>query len=372
MQPRAVVGINRNTFGANDGIRIGTKGAATGTIAFNNNTVEKVLPDYDTTEFVTVQPYNKETETFAGLTVLLNRTESPDENMVLLRGVSRANDTPMTEERMPKVIVNGVVTEMPIDNQSPEEPTAKAVSIGDVYYATLEEAIAAAKAGDEIVLHEDLVVGNNGKSGNTPIFLIPGGVTLAGYGHKIEADEQAWIDSGMTGGHIIGVTDGSSKIGDIEIIGHARMKSGMVFSGPTVDVAMGNLYIHDCANCGIQITNGAKVSIEGILTEDNAWGAINVDRGAGGNTPSLTITGPDMQETVEAYTEILDEDVITAEGLTEVIGVGTRLKGFKYFTSDMARLGQAAVTVDGVTTVYENMTEAEEAAAAAGVDVVIL
>lgn len=372
MKPKSVVGINRNTFGANDGIRIGTKGAATGTIAFNNNVVEKVLPDYDTTEFVTVQPYNKETETFAGLTVLLNGTVSPDANMVLLRGISYANDTPMTEERMPKVIVNGVVTEMPIDNQSPVEPTVKAVSIGDAQYGTLEDAIAAAKPGDVMVLNEDLVVGNNGKSGNTPIFIIPDGVTLDGRVHKIEADEQAWIDSGLTGGHILGVTAGSSEIRNIEIIGHARMKSGIVLSGPTVDANMVNLYVHDCANCGVQITNGAQVTIDNILTEENAWGAINVDRGSGGNTPSLLITNPDMQESVEAYTEILDEDVITAEGLTEVIGVGPKLKGFKYFTSDMARLGQAAVTVDGVTTVYENKTEAEEAAAAAGVDVVIL
>ena len=48
------------------------------------------------------------------------------------------------------------------------------------------------------------------------------------------------------------------------------------------------------------------------------------------------------------------------------------MKGFKYYTSDKARLGVAAVVVDGVTTVYEDMAEAEEAADDAGTDVVIL
>lgn len=242
------------------------------------------------------------------------------------------------------------------------------ISINAAGYDDIYCAFRAAKAGDVVVLNEDIAISDDDVniSGDSMVAaMIPAGVTLDGNGHKITVGT-------ITGKHILGVNGENVTIKNVTIEGAAGAKSGVVVSGVSAKLTATNVTINNCANCGIQVTNGGQVILDNYKSNGNAWGSVNCDKGAGGATPRVTFNSGAMAENVEIYTELVDIQCVTAPSLTEVIGVGDTLKGFKYYTSDMARLGVAAVVVDGKTTVYEDMVEAEEAADEAGVDVVIL
>ena len=56
---------------------------------------------------------------------------------------------------------------------------------------------------------------------------------------------------------------------------------------------------------------------------------------------------------------MVDQDVIEAPGYTRVIGIGTNLKGFAYYTSDMKKLGVMYGVKDGETYVYQTQEDAD-------------
>lgn len=227
------------------------------------------------------------------------------------------------------------------------DPEKGPVTINDEEsFDTLEEAVESAITGDIISLNEDITVEDMGEDSLVAV-VIPEGVTIEGNNHSISAGN-------FSNKHIIGVTDANVTIKDVVIEGKSGIKSGIVVSGPSASLNGTNITVKDCPNCGIQITNGATVTLDNYQSSGNAWGSINVDKGTGGNVPHLTFNSGTMAEDVEIYTEILDEDCITALSLTEIIGVGDTLKGFKYFTSNISKLG--VVTVND--TVYEKMTDA--------------
>ena len=235
--------------------------------------------------------------------------------------------------------------------------------IGDKMYVSLAAAIAAAKSGDTITLRTDITCDNSAidSNVNTPVFNIPDGVILDGGNHTITADAEKWVGS-TTANAIVGVVAGSNTIRNVTIVGHAKTKGGIVLSGQTVNTVLENVTVKNCGTVGVQITNGAVVDITNYQSEGNSWGSINVDKGSNGTNPTVTFNSGVMAENVEVYTEVLDETVITAPTLEEVIGVGTNLKGFKYYTSDKARLGVAYIVhSDGTTTVYQTKEEAESA-----------
>lgn len=284
--------------------------------------------------------------------------------------VAVVSDTPATEATVEvgQTGYKNAKDKFTVIGAKPTDP----IVIGDKGYATLKEAIAAAKSGDTIILNENIVCNNAEVNGTPdyPVFTIPAGVTIDGNGHSIAADQGAWVDTNKN--HILGAVDGTIAIKNLTVIGFANTKSGIVLSGPTVVATLDKVTVKDCGNCGIQVTNGAHVTISNYTSSGNVWGSVNADKGIGGNIPAVTFNGGTMAEDVEIYTELVDEDPITAVGFEEVIGVGTKLKGFKYFTSDMTRLGVAAVIVDDVTTVYEDMEEAQAAADEAGTEVIPL
>lgn len=239
-----------------------------------------------------------------------------------------------------------------------------AVSIDGETYDTLEEAVASAISGDIIALNQDVTVEDMGENSIVAV-VIPAGVTLDGKNHKVTA-------GAVTNKHILGIVGAGVTIKNVVVEGKTGVKSGICVSGPSASATISNTTVTDCPNCGVQVTNGATVTLDNYASSGNAWGSVNVDKGANGTVPHVTFNSGSMSENVEIYTELVDEDCVTAASLEEVIGVGDILKGFKYYTSDKARLGVAAVVVDGVTTVYEDMAEAEEAANDAGTNVVIL
>lgn len=232
--------------------------------------------------------------------------------------------------------------------------------IGNTFYPTVEQAIAAAQAGDTILLMKDLTV-NNAKINGTPntgVYAIPAGVSVDGQNHTITADEATWV--GTNANHIFVMAGGTAKIANVTLQGNANAKSGVCCYGSGTNITIENVTSKDFGNLGV-IVAGATVVIDGLNTSGNAWGAVNADKGSDGSIPHVTFNSGTMAEDVEIYTEITDQDIITATGLTKYQGWGDRLKGFVFFTSDVNRLGIATM---GDNKVAETVSLAAEHAAA--------
>ena len=235
------------------------------------------------------------------------------------------------------------------------DPEAK---VGEHGYATVQAALAAAQSGDTVTLLKDLTVNNAGIDGvaSNPVIAIPVNMTFDGNNKTITADEAGW--TGTNANHIVGASNVTATIKNLTIIGHANMKSGVVCFGQTGNVTLENVTAQNCGNCGVQVA-GATVSATNLHTSGNAWGGVNVDKGSDGSTPHLTVgDGCTFAELAEVYTEITDQEVITAASMAKYQGYGTTLKGFIYYTSDVSRLG--TIFSDDNTIVYETLADAAE------------
>ena len=235
------------------------------------------------------------------------------------------------------------------------------------YFATLAEAIENAHPGDTIKLVRDIdnAMDTNGASNGTAAYTIPAGVTLDGGGHKITASSN-W---NATSHPIIGVTTGAegvtTTIKNLTIDGNKVSGHGInVWSGSTEtkdNVSVENVTIKNTLTAGM-VVNNSTVTASGLKTEDNAWGAVNVDKGA-----SFTLTGTDneLKEDVQVYSEDAGEkngSKITVEGtgLKKVKSYkkngNSDLKGYTYYTDDVSKLGEAYNTK--TNTVYEDADDA--------------
>lgn len=215
------------------------------------------------------------------------------------------------------------------------DPEAK---VGEHGYATVEAALAAAEAGDTVSLLKDITVSNDAVNGtpNSPVLAIPA-ITFDGMDHTITADEGTWV--GTNANHVLGASNVAATIKNVNVVGHANTKSGIVCFGQSGNVTLENVDVQNCGNCGVQVA-GATVSATNLTTSGNAWGGVNADMGSDGSTPALTIgDGCTFGEMAEVYTEITDQEVVTAPSLTKYQGFGTNLKSFIYYTSDVSRLG---------------------------------
>ena len=224
---------------------------------------------------------------------------------------------------------------------------AEAVAkIGDQYYSVLANAFAAATSGQTIELLKDVEVSNDAVEGtsDTPVYVIHDGVTFNGGSHTMTAKADGWVDKGGNYGdnHILGVTAGTATILNLNLVGHAAMKSGIVvWKGASATI--NTVDIKNCGNCGIQAAGGT-VALTNYTSSGNVWGSVNADMG-GGTAPAVTFNSGTMSEMVEIYTEITDQDVVTAPSLTKYQGFGTQLKGFVYYTSDVTKFTNAGAYV---------------------------
>lgn len=253
------------------------------------------------------------------------------------------------------------------------------VKIGEKPYATLRDAaLAAAKdnsSTDKIItLCADVTVTN--KETNLPatdaVILLPDGWTLDGQNHTITAAED-WeaTEQSKPKNPILGVTTATTNgvtIKDVKIVGHKNTKHGINAWTATTEASgqntPGKLKLEDvtiekCGTAGMVIQNTA-VEATNLTTSGNAWGAVNVDsKGA----PKLTLTGANLGEDVQVWTELetVPAETITIDGnaFQQVKGVGEgTLKGFTYYTTDPAKLGEAFVTTENATTVYDTLETA--------------
>ena len=238
-------------------------------------------------------------------------------------------------------------------------------TIGEARYHTVAEALAAAKSGETVKLEKDITVSNDqvNATPNNPVIVIPTGIIFDGADHTIAADNETWV--GTNANHILGASNAVSTIKNLTVIGNEKTKSGIVCFGSAGNVTLENVTAQNCGNCGVQVA-GATVVANGLHTSGNAWGGVNVDKGSDGSKPNFTVgTGCTFAENAEVYTEITDQDVVTAPELTKIQGFGTTLKGFIYYTSDRSRLG--TIVNDDETVVYETMNDAASAEGAVSV-----
>ena len=115
MIDNSVININGNIIEQTaGGIRIGVKGNKTGTINIKNNEILETHPAYTNEDqgLVTIQPYNKETTSFAGLNIILSGNKMPSEQVIY--GYYGANDTVLDASIAPNIILNGKKHELVI------------------------------------------------------------------------------------------------------------------------------------------------------------------------------------------------------------------------------------------------------------------
>lgn len=224
-------------------------------------------------------------------------------------------------------------------------------------YHTLAEGLAAATSGDTVTLQKHVTVSNSqvNATPNSPVITIPDGVTFDGNHKVITADDASWV--GTNANHIIGVSNVTATIKNLTVTGNTKTKSGIVCFGKNGNVTLENVVAQNCGNCGVLIA-GATAVATNVNTAGNVWGGINVNKSSTDNgTPNFTFNSGALSENAELYTEITDQDVITAPGMEKVQGFGETLKGFIYYTTDMSRLG----TITGEGTVYETLADAAAA-----------
>ena len=206
-------------------------------------------------------------------------------------------------------------------------------------YHTLAEGLAAATSGDTVTLQKHITVSNNqvNATPNSPVITIPDGVTFDGNNKVITADDASWV--GTNANHIIGVSNVTATIKNLTVAGNTKTKSGIVCFGQNGNVTLENVVAQNCGNCGVQVA-GARVTATNLQTVGNVWGGVNVDKGSDGSTPHFAVDDTStFAEKAEVYTEITDQEVITAPSLTKYQGFGDTLKGFIYYTSDVSKLG---------------------------------
>lgn len=100
--------VNGNRFEVSAGtIRIGVKGEPSCSIHLNNNHVDSDNPNEpdDYQGIVMIQPYGKQTTSFANMSIYMNNNHSANEQVVY--GYSGANDTMLDESTMPTIMLDG-------------------------------------------------------------------------------------------------------------------------------------------------------------------------------------------------------------------------------------------------------------------------
>ena len=111
----AHIEVSGNIFEMSAGtVRVGVQGKPVCEIEMDGNIVYAGNPAYGPADqgLVTVQPYGKQTITFTNMTIRMNNNVCPGEQ--LISGYYGANDTVMTNETMPQIIVNGTTIVAPI------------------------------------------------------------------------------------------------------------------------------------------------------------------------------------------------------------------------------------------------------------------
>lgn len=157
-------------------------------------------------------------------------------------------------------------------------------------YATLAEALADAKAGDVVKLLRDITVDLKDLNQNQGYFVINTSITLDGGNNTITATSTNTAE-GQGQAHVIVVSNGNVTIQNLEIDGGNQVAHyGIQAVGTTANVTLKNVEVNNCYAYGAFSNQGATVTANGLYTDDNGWGGVNVDTN-GGNSKFVMNNG---------------------------------------------------------------------------------
>ncbi len=206
------------------------------------------------------------------------KTEGTDTDQVPGTPVEEENTE---EEDLPGTVIPEAVTTEVVTPMLLAEVTPRAGAITDA--ASLKEALEAAADAEDLA---DKTVTLTQDIETAETISIPAGVTLDGGSNTITAA------NGLSG-HLLQITNGTVIIRDLTVDGDNNGKSGIhayAGSAGNTTVTMENITIQNCAEAGL-LVNGATVTVDGLTTSENTWGAVNVDQGAAKVPPTFTLTG---------------------------------------------------------------------------------
>ena len=284
----------------------------TGTVTVENATVEEVVTGGDKVSEATatisvtgstvgtVTNTSKGTFSVAGSQITGAVPEAGDN--IIMVGCTDENDSALTD----------VV------------PGNKEAMIDGTTYGTLEDALAEAQDGDVVFLLNDVTLDGNGKGNNTGIVEITKNITIEGNGKTITAESVTADADTAAGPSMITITNGANvTVRDLIIDGKGsddsvvtdNTKHGLNIYGAGTTVTVENVTIKNGNGYAI-VANGADVTIDGLITENNGWGGVNVDSKSG--AANLTIEDADISESNSVKIENTAADPKPADPTVEI------------------------------------------------------
>lgn len=166
--------------------------------------------------------------------------------------------------------------------------TTTVATVDGVGYPSLQKAINAANAGDKVELLKDITIDLNGIDKVAGYFVINKGITLEGHNNTITASSTV---EGKGQAHVIVVSNGNVTIQNLDIDGGNQVaRYGIQAVGTTANVTLKNVEVNNCYAYGAFSNQGATVTANGLYTDDNGWGGVNVDTN-GGNSKFVMNNG---------------------------------------------------------------------------------
>ena len=177
--------------------------------------------------------------------------------------------------------------------------------IGSTYYDTLAGAIAAAEAGDTVILVDDIEVDLTSLTSTSQgVFDISKNITIDGGNNTIKAISTE-TEKGQ--GHVFLIRS-DVTIKNLTIDGNRQIaRTGIQAYGASANVDIENVYIHDCYAYGVLVNNGATVNAKQLRTSDNGWGGVNAD--TNGASSKFSMSSGTLNET---YSVVVEDDNTTA------------------------------------------------------------
>ena len=184
-----------------------------------------------------------------------------------------------------------------------------AVIEGGDGYTSLTAAIEAAQNGETVKLLQNVDI-SGGEGNTTGILTITENITLDGDNHTIKAVEAVTKDSSM-----INIQGGANvTIKDLTIDSNDLAKHGLNINSAqneNTTVTVSNVTIKNGTGYGV-VCNSSTLTADGLNTEGNAWGGVNVDAKVEGKGSTFTMNSGTIGEKASVVIENAEEEEITA------------------------------------------------------------
>lgn len=159
-------------------------------------------------------------------------------------------------------------------------------AFGDLHYATLADAVAAANAsanGGTITLLKEVSVALPTSYSQGAYVITQDNVKIDGAGMKVTG-----TGDGENCGHVFIVQADNVTIQNLTIEGSKVARSGIQAYGSVKNLKVTGVTSNNNFGYGLLVNNGATVTASDFNSSGNGWGSVNVDGQSAGATVSLT------------------------------------------------------------------------------------